>query len=387
MFSSTYQADLSYYLAQAAELLGEPVRPVWLDWELERALDKHLVFLSRRGLGREPAVLRFERDRRGHRLAVGMEAYRIRCGEDNLRIARVVLPGHGGLIADFWAVPESAYRPFYRFIRRGLRKQERHRSPVMPEDEKRRLWDNTVGFLRRRHRQLKRYGVAPKRGVLLLGEPGNGKTMACRWLAGQCRRRRLEWRNVSAQEYEDAQIQRRVPALFRLRRPGIILFDDFDTALRDRQLAGENDRQSTFLSELDGVVQKTGVVFLFTSNAQLKDLDPAMRRPGRLDVIIHFPRPTADLRRELVAHRWHPDLLSAVSVETVVDDTEGLSFAEIEEAKKLLVLRHLDTNVWDWPWVREELRARQDAVAAPRPIGFRTPRSNGHLPAGRTEIL
>ena len=51
---------------------------------------------------------------------------------------------------------------------------------------------------------------------------------------------------------------------------------------RSRVQLGDSDRHSTFLGELDGMEQKTGLVFLLTSNAKLEKLDPAMCRENAL---------------------------------------------------------------------------------------------------------
>jgi transitional endoplasmic reticulum ATPase len=170
--------------------------------------------------------------------------------------------------------------------------------------------------------------------------------------------------------YDDARAEREVPGLFRLDAPGVILFDDFDAALRDRSQSRDPDKQSTFLAELDGVQQKTGLVFLFTSNAKLEELDPAMCRPGRLDVVIHFPKPDAALRSRLILTRWHPDLIEGVDLESVLADTRGFSFAELEEAKKLLVMRYVQTRRWDWGWVRQAMLPRHAAHQPKSLIGF-----------------
>ncbi len=114
---------------------------------------------------------------------------------------------------------------------------------------------------------------------------------------------------------------------------------------------------------------------MIASNLAPESLDPAMRRPGRIDVILRFPKPDAALRRRMIRERWHPDLQAGVDPETVVAQSEGWSFAELEEARKLLVMRRLDTARWDWPWVRDTLgRAAQSKHA--RPIGF-VPNLNG----------
>jgi ATP-dependent 26S proteasome regulatory subunit len=209
-----------------------------------------------------------------------------------------------------------------------------------------------------------------KRGVLLSGQPGNGKTMACRWLAGQCRRHGLLWSTVSAEQYTNACGSRSVPNLFQLKSPGIILFDDFDQALRDRESVHDTDRQSTFLTELDGIRPKVGVVYLFTTNQELNRLDPALCRPGRIDVVIRFPRPDVSLRRQLIQQTWHRDLRTALDVDRVVTETDGLSFAEIEELRTLLVLHFLDTHRWNWAAARRALGHRREEEPLQRPIGF-----------------
>ena len=202
--------------------------------------------------------------------------------------------------------------------------------------------------------------------------------MACRWLASECCRRGLEWRTVTAEMYDDARGEHRLAQLFRLDDPGIILFDDFDAALRKREELGDADRHSTFLAELDGMEQKSGLVFLFTSNAKLGELDPAMCRPGRLDVVIRFLKPDAALRRQVVSTRWHPELAAGIDVDTVVADTQGFSFAEIEESKKLLAMRYVDTRRWEWPWVRQAMGDRHRADEPARPIGFGPGRNGNH---------
>ncbi|MCA9067972.1 MAG: hypothetical protein KDA84_03565, partial [Planctomycetaceae bacterium] len=54
-------------------------------------------------------------------------------------------------------------------------------------------------------------------------------------------------------------------------------------------------------------------------------------------------------------------------------------FAEVEELKKLLVMRFLDNRTWDWEWAWESFEHRMEESIPRRPIGFiRSPSSNGH---------
>src|ERR671932_308473 len=103
-----------------------------------------------------------------------------------------------------------------------------------------------------------------------------------------------------------------------------------DLALRDRETVHEIEDQAVFLSAMDGITVNEGVVFVFTTNCGLELIDRAFKRPGRLDVVVHFKAPDAALRRRLI-DRWHPDIRSHLDVEAAVASTDGYSFAEIEE--------------------------------------------------------
>ena len=106
--------------------------------------------------------------------------------------------------------------------------------------------------------------------------------------------------------------------------------------------------------------------------------------PGRIDVVLRFPKPNAALRRRPIDERWQSEIRAALDIDAVVAETDGLSFAELEEARKLLVLRRLDAGTWDWPWVRANLTAA--AHGRSRPIGF-MPGPNGHSSAERQIAL
>ena len=158
--------------------------------------------------------------------------------------------------------------------------------------------------------------------------------------------------------------------MFDLDEPGIVLFDDFDSGLRDRTDNGATRDHSTFLSNLDGVKLRTGIVYLFTSNLKRHELDPAARRPGRIDLFVEFPRPDAELRRQYFVNHWVAEARDKTPVEEAVRSTDGFSFAELDELKKLLVLRYLDTEAWDWSWARHEFARRSDGSRDQPRIGF-----------------
>ena len=364
-----YEHDYARCLELAGELLGEPARPLNFDWGMRRLIDRRLRLEVRRGIAVARALVCFNSGPCGHDLQFGLERYRCVLDGYTFRLVNIVAPFGDYESHAFWVVPESQYLRLYRSLRRRVRRELLQPPPIMSEAERRRLWDNTIGFLRHGCELLARFGVPQKRGVLLLGEPGNGKTMACRWLRAECCRLGFAWRSVSAEEFEGARSQAQAHELFELEQPGIVFFDDVDMAVRDRNQFGQTGDHSTFLGGLDGLESHRGVVYLFTSNAEQTSLDPAFLRPGRIDVVMKFARPDAILRRRLV-EGWNSEITCNFDIDRLVDETEGCSFAEVDEIKKLLVLGFVDGGRWDLLAALSAFRSGRGAAAKRGAIGF-----------------
>ncbi len=362
-----FDTTMAWLLARAGEVLGGEARPVELGWDVDRLLRKQARRVARVGLRAVPPLLVFSDARRGHDLSSGLEVRQVTTPTGPLRFVLVSLPGDCQM-TDFYAVASKDLRRFYRFVRCLGRRLGKQAAPLLPPALTEALLANTLGWLKRDRERLKQYDLPQRRGVLLLGSPGNGKTMACRWLRYELLRRGLEWSSVSRQQYERAVSDGEVGELFELPSPGVVLFDDFDAGLQDRAKFGDRI-QGTFLTEMDGMSPKTGVVYLFTSNLSLDDIDPAARRPGRIDTVLQFDAPTADLRRRLILERWPEEIVRALPVETVVNDTEGLSFAELEEARKLVILNYLDSGEVVWVNTHTHM-ASQRTLVKRRAIGF-----------------
>jgi hypothetical protein len=299
---------------------------------------------------------------------------------DNIRLARCLSESSTeqyDWLADFFVVARADYLPLFRKTVR-LRRQSADSGPppILPEAQLETLRQNTIGYLNRNNlTRIRDLGGRARRGLLLSGPPGNGKTSACRWLWQECHRLRFEYRIVSPDMYRAARNScnpaEAVKELFSVSRRGIVFFDDMDLALRDRALSPEKDDQAVFLGAMDGIEVREGVVYVFTTNCPIHLIDPAFKRPGRIDLVLQFDPPTADLRRRLI-DRWHPDIRGGIDPARAVAATVGMSFAEIEELKNLLILGHLDAGGWDWDRALAQWRTNRDDLGESRAkaVGF-----------------
>jgi cell division protease FtsH len=210
------------------------------------------------------------------------------------------------------------------------------------------LVNNTVGFLSKK-KEIENYGVKIRRGIILTGEPGNGKTMACRWIQKLCKDKGVDWGVVNGQEIEATFAKGdRLEGLFA--RHTVTFYDDIDINYLDRK-KGDGKIACAILSAMDGVFQADHIVRIFTTNEDLNDIDPAFIRPGRIDRCFTILKPTAKMRRQLVVERWHPEILSYLGddcLEDLIAKSDGFSFAELESIKSLLVTNKLlGTREWD----------------------------------------
>lgn len=191
-----------------------------------------------------------------------------------------------------------------------------------------------------------RYGIVWKRGVLLSGAPGNGKTHTVKALINESNVACLYVRSFRSCPSCTESNMHEVFERARRAAPCIVVLEDLD-ALVDKQ------SRSFFLNELDGFAPNHGVLVLATSNYPEK-IDPALiDRPGRFDRRYEIGPPAAAERRVAI-ERWNGLLLpegraSADGVEKAVTATEGFSFAYLKE---LLVSSTTE-------WAHEEIDGRR----------------------------
>jgi proteasome-associated ATPase len=171
--------------------------------------------------------------------------------------------------------------------------------------------------------------LEPPKGVLLYGPPGCGKTLIAKAVAASLADKVAErtgrddarsyFLNVKGPELLNKYVgetERQIREIFQRAKerseeglPVIVFFDEMDSIFRTRGTGISSDVESTIvpqlLSELDGVETLKNVIVIGASNRE--DLiDPAILRPGRLDVKIKIERPDAHQAKDIMAKYLHP---------------------------------------------------------------------------------
>jgi hypothetical protein len=210
-----------------------------------------------------------------------------------------------------------------------------------------------------------------KRGILLFGPPGTGKTHTVRYLMS-----RLPEVTVVVLTGLSLGYIREACALARLVQPTLVVVEDVDLIAESRSLrhGGDNPLLFQILNEMDGVAGDSDVAFVLTTNrADL--IEPALaQRPGRIDLAVEVPLPDASARRRLL-RLYGPRLeLSEDEVEAVVAETEGMTgsfFAELSRRAELIAADyggdHADAVAVGA--ALDELRASRAALANSAPAG------------------
>ncbi|OLE37405.1 MAG: hypothetical protein AUI36_26540 [Cyanobacteria bacterium 13_1_40CM_2_61_4] len=175
----------------------------------------------------------------------------------------------------------------------------------------------------------RKYGIPWKRGVLLIGPPGNGKTHAIKALVNELNLPCLYVKSFKAERATEQTNMRVVFARARRSAPCLVVLEDLDALIEDQNRA-------FLLNELDGFADNEGVVVIASTNHPEK-LDPAiLDRPSRFDRKYRFDLPALAERLVYVKH-WNRTL----QLEMQLTDAEALAVAECTDRFSFAYLKEM----------------------------------------------
>jgi len=207
-------------------------------------------------------------------------------------------------------------------------------SDVLGIDEFKEEFLEVVDFLKNSY-TYKKMGADIPRGILLVGEPGTGKTLMAKALAGESN---CSFFYMSGSEFDEVYVgvgAKRVRELFaqaRKHSPSIIFIDEIDSLAGKRSAFDSGfsrDTVNQLLSEMDGFKRSDNIIVVAATNIE-DSLDPAVKRSGRFDKIIRVPLPNQKGRQQILEHFANKAKMGNIDFESQAKRTIGFSGAALK---------------------------------------------------------
>lgn len=184
--------------------------------------------------------------------------------------------------------------------------------------------------------KLHESGFHLKRGTLLYGPPGNGKTLTTRYLAGAVRDRTVLL--LTGEHFSS--LAEACKVAHRL-QPSMVIMDDVDLIAEDRSAGGACAKLHELMNAMDGLSGDADIQFVLTTN-RADILEPALAsRPGRIDLSVEIPLPDAACRERLFRLNCASVEHDGVDIGDWVERTDGASATYIRELVRRAALQSL----------------------------------------------
>lgn len=234
-------------------------------------------------------------------------------------------------------------------------------------DVKQRLTESVIWPMTRPD-TFRRLGIEPPKGMLLHGPPGTGKTFVIRALANEAGAAFFPVKGAELLDKFVGESERAVRDTFSRARsaaPSLLFFDELDALAPVRGSSTNSVTDSVvaaLLTELDGIGGR-GQVFVIGATNRKDLIDPALLRAGRFEVHLELGLPEEEARRALLDIVDIP-FDETVDLDTLAEDTEGLSFADITGLLREAALQALRRDEHALDVGREELDAALERYRA-----------------------
>lgn len=179
------------------------------------------------------------------------------------------------------------------------------------------------------------YGKSLRGGLLLYGPPGCGKTFLAKAVAGELGASFLHVSLADVLDMYIGQSERNVKELFEVARssaPCVLFLDELDAIGGKRSLNRSSGARTTvnqLLTELDGVGSDNEGVFVLAATNHPWDVDPALRRPGRLDRTLLVLPPDREAREAILRTHLRDRPVERIDTRRLAKATDGFSGADL----------------------------------------------------------
>jgi len=220
----------------------------------------------------------------------------------------------------------------------------------------------------------RKYGQTPSRGALLWGPPGCGKTLLAKAIATECASNFISVKGPELLTMWFGESEANVRDVFDKARgaaPCVLFFDELDSIARSRggssgDAGGAGDRvMNQLLTEMDGI-NAAKQIFVVGATNRPDIIDPAIKRPGRLDQVIFVDLPDFPARISIFTACLRKSPLDPdVDLAHMAEQTNGYSGADIggicQSAARVAIRYQIEAQVAK---VKAKAQAREEAVAA-----------------------
>jgi hypothetical protein len=196
---------------------------------------------------------------------------------------------------------------------------------ILPADVLATIRRQVVGVAEQRDRLLAARQHL-KRGLLLYGPPGVGKTHTLRYLLGQ-----LTDVTIVELTGEALHLIGTACSVARTLQPSMVVVEDVDLIAEDREMFGGHSLLFQLLNEMDGLAEDADVVFVLTTNRPAVLESALAARPGRVDQAVALELPDAEARRRLFRLYQGGLEVDASRLDAVVERTDGVTASFLKE--------------------------------------------------------